>query len=189
MLPEYIFFTGVPGSGWSGVAQELKREHGYNITDRNEKRVYRHGSFNGHCDSYFGTGMEFPSDPADGGLDKQNLDAPFTDKSGTKLVMSHEWPYYFNEIQASYPNAWIQLVYRPNWESFLWWKQAGGWDIHYPNYDWYENDVLMREKIAEQNNLILDFGRTHKLQWIQLSWEDIPDVNNIFIATYKPNES
>ena len=56
MLPEYIFYTGVPGSRWSGIAQDIKSSGGYDCTDRADHRVYTHGEFNGHCDAYFGTG-------------------------------------------------------------------------------------------------------------------------------------
>ena len=184
MLPQYIFYTGVPGSRWSGIAQEIKSSGQYNCTDRAEHRIYKHGDFSGHCDAYYGTGMEFPANPAEGGLDKHNLNAPYTQwdlSSGSKLLMSHEWPYYFNEIQERYPLAWIQLVYRPDWESFLWWKKAGGFDITYPNYDWYETDYLMTKRIEEQNKLILDFGQKHSVQWIQHHKH-----SDIFIGTYKP---
>ena len=173
-LPQFIFFTGVPGSRWSGIAREIKQDPQYDCTDRAPHRNYTHNGFAGHQEAYFGTGMEFP--PL---LDPVNLVAPF-EGEGTKLLMSHEWPYYFEDIQDRYPDAWIQLVYRPDWESFLWWKQAGGWDITYPNYDWYENDVLMRERIAEQNKLILDFGQKHAVQWTQHYKH-----RDIFIATHK----
>jgi hypothetical protein len=174
-LPQFIFYTGVPGSRWSGIAQEIKSQSGYNTSDRADHRVYMHGEFSGHLDSYFGTGMEF-----DCSLDIDNLNAPYTSTEGCKLLMSHEWPYYFEEIQDRYPDAWIQLVYRPDWESFLWWKKAGGFDISYPNYDWYDNDVLMRERIAEQNKLILDFGQKHSVQWTQHHKH-----SDIFIATHR----
>ena len=184
MLPDKIFFTGVPGSRWSGIAQQIKQDSRYNTSDRAPHRVYTNGEFSGHMDSYFGTGMEFPACPAEGGLSEHNLAAPFAKTEGTKLLMSHEWPYYFNEIQALYPLAWIQLVYRPNWERFLWWKKAGGFNISYPNYEWYKNDVEMRYKIEEQNELILDFAQQHQLKWIQ------HDVHaDIFIATYKPDDN
>ena len=32
-----------------------------------------------------------------------------------------------------------------------WWKQAGGWDISYPDYSWYENDIRMFQQIRKQN--------------------------------------
>ena len=41
MLPDKIFFTGVPGSRWNGIAQEIKQNHGYNTTDRAPHRVYK----------------------------------------------------------------------------------------------------------------------------------------------------
>lgn len=176
MLPEYIFFTGVPGSRWSGIAQEMKRLPGFNISDRAPHRVYKHGDFSGHMDAYFGTGMEF-----DCTLTRKNLDAPFSDPAGTKLLLSHEWPYHFEAIRDAFPLSWIHLIYRPDWASFLWWKKAGGFDIYYPNYEWYETDYLMTKRIEEQNNLILDFGRKHQLQWTQHHTH-----SDIFIATYKP---
>ena len=175
MLPEYIFFTGVPGSRWSGIAQDIKSSGDYDCTDRADHRVYTHGEFNGHCDAYFGTGMEFECN-----LDKSNLNAPFSGQ-GTKLLMSHEWPYYFNDIIKKYPDAWIQLVYRNNIASFDWWKYAGGWDITYPNYDWYEDDAGMRREIKQQNDLIVDFANDHKLQWNKRHYH-----SDIYTATYKP---
>jgi hypothetical protein len=184
MLPEMIFFTGVPGSRWSGIAQEIKSSGQYNCTDRAEHRNYTHNGFSGHCDAYYGTGMEFPCNPEEGGLDHSNLCAPYSNSDeshGCKLLMSHEWPYYFDEIMDRYPEAWIQLVYRPDWNSFLWWKQAGGFDITYPNYDWYESDYFMTVRIKEQNELILDFGQKHSVQWQQNHKH-----MDIFIGTYKP---
>ena len=180
MLPEYIFFTGVPGSRWSGIAREIKSSGQYNCTDRAEHRNYTHHGFAGHQEAYYGTGMEFNVS-----LDRSNLNAPYTDADpaqGCKLIMSHEWPYYFEEIQDAYPLAWIQLVYRPDWASFLWWKQAGGFEITYPNYDWYETDYFMTYRIQEQNKLILDFGQKHSVQWLQHYKH-----SDIFIGTYKPN--
>lgn len=182
MLPEYIFFTGVPGSRWSGIAQDIKSSGDYDCTDRADHRVYTHEStgegvnnFSGHCDSYFGTGMEF-----DCNLDKSNLDAPFSGQ-GTKLLMSHEWPYYFNEIIERYPDAWIQLVYRDTFKCFDWWKLCGGWDISYPNYDWYVDDTGMRREIKEQSKLMIDLANKHKLLWSK-----IPYYSDIYTATYRP---
>jgi hypothetical protein len=61
-----------------------------------------------------------------------------------------------------------------------WWLQAGGFDIAYPNYDWYENEATMFARILEQNKLILDFGQHFQLQWTQH-----PDHSDIFMATYR----
>ena len=35
-----IFLTGVPGSRWSGIAQELENEGNYDISDRTPERSY-----------------------------------------------------------------------------------------------------------------------------------------------------
>ena len=173
-LMKFEFFTGVPGSRWSGIAQEIKQDPAYDTTDRAPHRVYVHNEFSGHRDAYFGTGMEF-----DCNLNASNLCAPFSG-TGTKLLMSHEWPYYFRDIQDMYPDAWIQLIYRADNPSLDWWLQAGGFTITYPNYQWYENIDVMWERICEQNKLILDFAQKHKLQWKQHHKH-----SDIFIATYK----
>ena len=174
MLPELIFFTGVPGSRWSGIAREIKEDPSYDTTDRAPHRIYTHHDFSGHQEAYFGTGMEF-----DCSLFASNLYAPFSG-TGTKLLLSHEWPYYFDEITYRFPDAWIQLIYRNNEASLQWWLEAGGFTITYPNYDWYENQDVMYKKICEQNKLILDFGQRKKLQWIQYHKH-----SDIFITTYK----
>ena len=176
MLPDKIFFTGVPGSRWSGIAQELKKLPGFNTSDRAPHRLYKHNEYSGHMGAYFGTGMEF-----DCTLTESNLSSPFTSQEGTKLLLSHEWPYHFEKIQDTFPSAWIYLIYRNDLKSFLWWKQAGGFAITYPNYDWYVDDATMMSRIEEQNHLILSFAQKHKL-----SWEQHQTHNDIFITIYKP---
>jgi len=117
--------------------------------------------------------MEFPAI-----LDEENLEEPF-ERSGTRLLMSHEWCYHFDAIIKKYPEAWIQLIYREDVTSYNWWKQAGGFDITYPDYSWYQDDETMFFKIYEQNQLILDFAQKHVLQWTQHHKH-----NDIFISTY-----
>ena len=73
-----IFLTGVPGSRWSGIAQEIESEGDYDVSDHSE-RTYTHGEYSGHIGAYFGTGMEFPAI-----LDTKNLDLPYRG-TGTKL--------------------------------------------------------------------------------------------------------
>ena len=48
MLPNMIFFTGVPGSRWSGIAREIKSSGDYDCTDRAPHRSYTHNEFAGH---------------------------------------------------------------------------------------------------------------------------------------------
>jgi len=177
---QFEFFAGVPGSRWSGIAREIKLDPQYDTSDRAEHREYKHHGFSGHKEAYFGTGMEFNCD-----LTEENLCAPFAKNTTklTKLLLSHEWPYYFDEIVELYPDAPITLVYRNNEASMDWWLEAGGWDITYPDYSWYKDDETMFARIREQNQLILDFAQKHMLQWKQHHNYN----NNIFITTYKGN--
>tara|TARA_B100000963_G_scaffold361617_1_gene398174 strand:+ start:9327 stop:9845 length:519 start_codon:yes stop_codon:yes gene_type:complete len=152
-----IFLTGVPGSRWSGIAQELESEGGYNISDRTPERTYTHKG--NHVGAYFGTGMEFPAI-----LDTKNLDLPYRG-TGTKLHKSHEWSLMLDDITDLYHRSGIILIYRPNEASLEWWLQAGGFNITYPNYDYYKDEKTMAKHIAIQNDAILKFAHKHKLMW------------------------
>ena len=172
-LPERIFFTGVPGSRWSGIAQEIEDDR-FDTSDRDLSRVYTHNQFSGHIGAYFGTGMEFS--PI---LDSNILDIPYSG-IGCKLHKSHEWAYMLPEITKLFPNDWIILVYRNDADSFDWWKQAGGWNIKYPNYDYYVNDESIQKHIKNMNKNILKFAQQKNLNWAQHNKHE-----DVFIAVYK----
>jgi|TARA_R110002074_G_scaffold196160_4_gene362922 hypothetical protein len=156
------FFTGAPGSKWSGIAQQIEAmDSNWDISDRTPEREYSHGEYSGHKGVYFGTGMEFPAT-----LDTDNLNAPYKEKSNKpRLHKSHEWAYVLDDIKEKFPSSNIILVYRSNDLCFEWWKQAGGWDITYPNYDIYENDTVMQSMIKAQNYCILKFAYENNLKW------------------------
>lgn len=160
-LPERIFFTGVPGSRWSGIAQTLELIPGFNTSDRTSERAYAADHFtSGHKGSYFGRLMEFPAD-----LDSKTLDQAWSEPGGCKIIKSHDWAYDLDLIKEIFPNDWIMLVYRPDQASFDWWKQAGGWSITYPNYQVYCNDDVMKKEISWQNQCILKFAERNQLEW------------------------
>jgi len=160
-LPQRIFFTGVPGSRWSGIAQTLESMPYFNTSDRTREREYLHNGFTGHKGSYFGRLMEFEAK-----LDSDYIDSAWAMKSvGTKLVKSHDWAYCLDKIKIKFPNDWIMLVYRDSSASFKWWKEAGGWDIKYPSYTAYQNDVIMAREIEWQNNAIITFAKQQGLLW------------------------
>lgn len=160
-LPKRIFFTGVPGSRWSGIAQTLESTPDFNISDRTSQREYLHNGFSGHKGAYFGRMMEFEAK-----LDADYIDQAWEKNSpGTKLVKSHDWAYSLDEIKNKFPNDWIMLVYRDNTASFTWWKEAGGWAIKYPSYLAYQNDVIMTREIEWQNSAIRNFAEKQGLLW------------------------
>jgi hypothetical protein len=159
-LPNRIFFTGVPGSRWSGIAQTLEMMSGMNTSDRTPEREYVHHSYTGHKGAYFGPGMEF--EPI---LDGNYIDQAWIESNGCKLVKSHEWSYYLDQIREKFPDDWIILVYRPDMSSYAWWHEAGGFQIKYPNYSHYQNSNILMSEIMKQNSSILEFGMKNDCKW------------------------
>jgi hypothetical protein len=159
-LPKRIFFTGVPGSRWSGIAQTLEKMSGMNTSDRTPEREYDHHSYTGHKGAYFGPGMEF--EPI---LDEDYIDQAWLQPGGCKLIKSHEWSYYLGEIREKFSDDWIMMIYRPDMVSYAWWHEAGGFQIQYPNYTAYKNSSNMLSEIMKQNSCILEFGRLNKCKW------------------------
>jgi hypothetical protein len=159
-LPNRIFLTGVPGSRWSGIAQTLETIPGFNTSDRTAEREFNHGKFSGHRGVYYGTGMEYVAEPHAGYLDQA-----WPDTTGTRIIKSHEWAYWLDAIKTRFPDDWIMLVYRPDMASYAWWHEAGGFNIKYPNYDWYENSAGMLGEIGKQNQQILKFAHKYDAEW------------------------
>lgn len=160
-LPNRIFFTGVPGSRWSGIAQVLETMPGMNTSDRTPAREYSHHTYTGHVGAYFGRGMEFEAYP----LKEQVMGSAWSDNSGCKLVKSHDWAYYLEDIKSKFPDDWIMLVYRPDMSSYAWWHEAGGFQIKYPCYDAYNDSIGMLAEITAQNKSILEFAMINNCKW------------------------
>lgn len=165
-LPQRVFMIGVPGSRWSGIAQNVEDNiPGFNVTDRTQDRAYRHHSFSGHLGAYFGTGWEH-----DTSLDEGNLAAPFAHTQGTRILKSHEWAYCLDDIHARYPNDWIWLVHRPDLAAYSWWHEAGGFEIKYPKYQpYYRDSINMLSEIRRMNQCIFEFSQRHDLAWHHIS--------------------
>lgn len=180
MLPNRLFFTGVPGSRWSGIAQTLETLAGFNTSDRNPNREYMRNGFTGHTGVYFGEGMEY--EPY---LNPGYIDSAWAVDYGTKIVKSHDWAYNLQDIKDKFPDDWIMLVYRPDMASYAWWHQAGGFNIDYPNYTAYKNSETMLGMIAEQNANILKFAHTHDLTWNYFTPKWIEQHFNQYIEVEK----
>jgi hypothetical protein len=178
-LPKRIFFTGAPGSRWSGIAQTIENLNGFNTSDRNDNRVhYRKGigrggnigKMHGHNGSYFGHEMEFEAI-----LDADYLDQAWSNLSGTRIIKSHEWAYKIEEIKNKFPDDWIMLVYRPDMVSYSWWHELGGFKISYPKYTWYKDSPTMLGEIIKINSHILESAYKYNLTWNYLTEDWIQD--------------
>lgn len=178
-----IFFTGVPGSKWSGIARELERLKGFNISDRSKERRYHYHGFTGHHGAYFGRQMEFEAK-----LDLNYLDKVWVYPGGIRLIKSHDWAYCLDEIKRVFPNEWIMLVYQPNDLSFDWWHHVGGWNINYPSYTAYIDDEHMKLEIEQQNKSILEFADKHNLTWSKFTPEWIYNTFNYISDDASPAE-
>lgn len=149
-----------------------------NISDRTINREYVHHSYNGHKGAYFGPGMEF--EPI---LDSDYIDQAWVEPQGCKLVKSHEWSYYLDQIKNKFPNDWIIMIYRPDMSSYAWWHEAGGFQIKYPNYTSYQNSAIMMSEIMRQNSEILNFGMINKCKWEYFTsdwiWDNFNQTINV----------
>jgi hypothetical protein len=168
----YIFLTGAPGSRWSSVAANISSSKTIDSTDQSEERQYTHGVAT-HRGSYFDPGMEYGNwfNDISSRDDKQNeaeFNKPFKgilNKSKYRIIKSHTFATGLGYLHETWSYAKIVLVYRSNSSCFDWWKEAGGFDIKYPNYAWYKNDANMKKQIALQNKHIKAFMKKHKLKW------------------------
>lgn len=156
-LPKRIFFTGVPGSRWSGIAQILEDVLDLDTSDRNKEREYDHTQYSGHKGAYFGTGMEFE---AKFGL----VDEPFEYLDESRLIKSHEWSRMIPQIINHFPNDGMIIIHRDTYESFKWWKEAGGFDITYPDYSAYKDETGMLTEIHNQSLNIESFCLQNNIQ-------------------------
>ena len=170
---KYIFVVGAPGSRWSGVAKSIYYSDQIDQSDDTPERTYFNPNSPAnakqlmHRGAYFDPGMEFGNELEDfDSLSKEDLekifDAPFQGSDQIRIIKSHVLSYHLDKL-ADLFNDPIVLVYRHDEDCFNWWKQAGGWNITYPNYQWYEDDETMKKQIALQNQSIRNFVSKHRL--------------------------
>ena len=164
-MKNYIFVTGAPGSMWSGVSQKIREEHNADMTDCTPDRTYTHHKYAGHKGNYYGPKMMYGNWLGSTFGTRQmwidEIDKSFNGpKDQTKVILSHNFAYYLNDIVELFPESKIIAVVRDNDECFRWWQEAGGWNITYPNYEWYKDDIRMMHEISQQNNLLKLFTNT-----------------------------
>ena len=170
---KYIFVVGAPGSRWSGVAKSIYYSDQIDQSDDTPERTYFNPNSPAkakqlmHRGAYFDPGMEFGNELEDfDSLSKEDLekifDAPFQGSDKIRIIKSHVLCYHIEKLSKMFGDP-IVLVYRHDEDCFNWWKQAGGWDITYPNYKWYKDDATMKQQIALQNQAVRKFVYENKL--------------------------
>lgn len=169
---DLVFFTGVPGSKWSGVYKVLATSDEANNSDQNDGRSYVATIYDSiknitlsrgmHAGTYYGPSNEYGEAFDDlRSMTKDQflteLKKPYDDWNGIKILKSHWFLYDLDYILELFPKATIVGVYLPDDIAFKWWKTLGGWDIHFPNYDWFVDDKKMQGDIKEGNAYLLKF--------------------------------
>lgn len=157
-----IFWTGAPGSRWSGIAKELCTCSEVDNSDWAAHRTYNDDT---HFGNYFGPGMEYGDSFDDmGSMPKQwiltELGKPYSeDQNGrVRILKSHMFSRNLGWIKQNFPTSTIATIWRDNDQCLEWWLEAGGFDITYPDYKYYKNEAVMRDQIIIENLAIVGFG-------------------------------
>lgn len=188
-----VWFTGAPGSKWSGSANILQAiaKLNFNITDRSPEREYRHtgptelAKSITHTGVYFGPGHGFGEN-----FDKLDVlkisDVEDTiiaewkePEQGKLLVKSHFFSHHLDYIANTWVNSPIIMIVRPNHKCESGWFGAGGWDIKYPNYKpFYKDDETMKFMIAEHNRKIYEFCKFRNISLAKLNTDYLKHTFN-----------
>ena len=154
----YILMTGAPGSKWSSVFKNIHGSADIDNTDYNDSRTYWHDADTPgskqlmHTGAYWDPGMEFD-------CNIEHWDKPFSGL-GKRIIKSHTFAHQLDNLKRlGYP---IILVYRNDHECIEWWKLCGGFNITYPNYQYFQNLTEMWHHIQKENNDIMNFVHHNK---------------------------
>lgn len=148
----YILVTGAPGSKWSSVVGDMYWSDSIDRSDYSKERTYGNREVR-HFGVYFDPHLEY-------GTQREEWDKPFSGK-GIRIIKSHTFSAELDTLKEhGYP---IVLVHRNDYECYKWWIQAGGFNIKYPNYkDYYEDLDGIFWHIQDQNNDIMQFVKENE---------------------------
>ena len=161
---KYIFVAGAPGSKWSSVVKNIYYSPSVDHSDYSDARTYYHDASGKmdlmHLGAYYDPGMEFgkylhrmPMYTKE--QLEQDFDEAFTGE-GVRIVKSHVFSNHIDFIKETWPDCPVILVHRPDDACLGWWVKCGHFDITYPDYsEYYQNLKVMAEKIKEQNQGII----------------------------------
>jgi hypothetical protein len=157
---KYIFVAGAPGSKWSSVVKNIYYSPDIDTSDYSDRRTYYHDASGKrelmHLGAYFDPGMEFGHmlDNMDKytkeDLEKE-FDSAFTG-SGVRIVKSHVFSNHIDFIKKTWTDCPVVLVHRPDDACLGWWVKCGHFDISYPKYYGYYQDLKTMAGIIKQQN-------------------------------------
>lgn len=171
-----IFVTGAPGSKWSSVVKNIYFSPSVDRSDHADHRTYQDSL---HIGSYFDPGMEFGRwfDCLDRHSKQEcetEFDLPFSG-TGIRIVKSHVFANHIDFLKQHWPETPVVLVSRSTDACLGWWIRCGGFDITYPDYREYYQDLARMAQLIEQQN-----------KGIEDAWYKYPGTepkNNVELAT------
>ena len=167
---KYIFVAGAPGSKWSSVVKNIYYSPGIDRSDYSDERTYYHDAGGKmdlmHLGAYFDPGMEFGDFFDDLCVYtkeqcEEEFDRPFNG-AGVRIIKSHVFTNNIDFLNQHWPECPIVLVHRPDDACLGWWVRCGHFDITYPTYAKYYQDLRrMAQIIQEQNQGIVKATMTY----------------------------
>jgi hypothetical protein len=156
---KYIFVAGAPGSKWSSVVKNIYWSPDVDRSDYSNARTYHHDASGKydlmHLGAYFDPGMEFNLPDNLFLLSKSALEDIFNSAfsgQGVRIIKSHIFSLNIDFLRACWPDCPIVLVHRDNDACLGWWVKCGHFDISYPDYaEYYQNLRTMAQRISQQN--------------------------------------
>ena len=174
-----IFCTGSPGSTWSRIITELSRCTSVDTSDNREWRIYEPAN---HSGNYFGPEMEFGAyffDLRGSGCSREEilieLGKPYEQPygNGYRLLKSHVFSYNLPYIRQLFPTSKLLLIWRDENACYDWWIEAGGFDISFPDYSWYLNETVMKDRIKQENACIVKFAEDNNISLTSMSLNEV----------------
>lgn len=160
---KYIFVAGAPGSKWSSVVKNIYYSPSIDRSDYRDEWTYYHDASGKtelmHLGAYFDPGMACPLPEDLTVLDRKQLEASFDypfDKNatGVRIIKSHIFSYENNirYLREQFVDCAIVLVHRSDDACLGWWVKCGHFDITYPSYTGYYQNLKNMASIIKQQN-------------------------------------
>ena len=183
---KYIFVAGAPGSKWSSVVKNIYYSASIDQSDYRDEWTYYHDASGKnelmHLGAYFDPGMACPLPEDLTTLNQQQLEASFDypfdkDSTGVRIIKSHIFCYEKNirHLRKQFVDCPIVLVHRSDDACLGWWVKCGHFDITYPDYAEYYQDLKHMAEIIQRQNAGL------RRVWTQHTGQE-PQTNRLLAA-------
>jgi hypothetical protein len=164
---KYIFVTGAPGSKWSSVVKNIYYSPSIDRSDYSEARTYYRQDAAGHKDlmhigAYWDPGMEFGKffdhiERYSKSECETEFDRPFeTNAAGIRIIKSHVFANHIDFLRQAWPDVPVVLVNRSSDACLDWWIRSGQFDITYPDYREYYQDLEHIASIISQQTASIE---------------------------------